>query len=592
MPDDRMILPAPAQIEHMAFHGRDANVYRHFLSIPVDRRSFYASKNIYSSLIRGALQMGRSRGDIAYRLIEAILNEFILFCKSASAFPRELHESILFCCREFHAVNRDEQISAFSQRADELGIRNYPDLHAELQYLRAEALFDAGRYDETAALLSGMMKKLYLVPNRELLPRMLSLSAKSFVLCGDPVRHTASLFSGLWLYYDDHEVRSAIVRTLVTVHRGVFRLLSDGSVSLPNRIAFLLNWTGCLGRKTRLSRLWILGWLYLLHGVFHAAVMRHVLRLQGAAVTPAIRAKRRSKTILVTRAMGGVGDLLMMTPGLRALKIRFPDHEIHMAIPARFHALFEGNSDVRVVDIENLPLAPEEYDHWFNLTDCPAARFESRSVPDVRRNRIALFAGGMRIGRRTLNRTGRKPLYFISEEEKEFQADFWKRNSLEGQAVIGIQLQAAESYRDYPLMRELVRRISVTYPVLIFYSDTTEIPCGPNIFDPGRLPIRKAFALAAGCRAIVAPDSAFVHLAGALDLPCVLLGGPVDGRLRASDYPKCINVDARRHLKCVPCWRNEVIPCKLTGMRTSACMSAIPVDEVCRALSRLTGLSF
>ena len=160
-------------------------------------------------------------------------------------------------------------------RADELGIRNYPDLHAGLQYLRAEALFDAGRYDETAALLSGMMKKLYLVPNRELLPRMLSLSAKSFVLCGDPVRHTASLFSGLWLYYDDHEVRSAIVRTLVTVHRGVFRLLSDGSVSLPNRIAFLLNWTGCLGRKTRLSRLWILGWLYLLHGVIHAAVMRH-----------------------------------------------------------------------------------------------------------------------------------------------------------------------------------------------------------------------------------------------------------------------------------------------------------------------------
>ena len=66
---------------------------------------------------------------------------------------------------------------------------------------------------------------------------------------------------------------------------------------------------------------------------------------------------------------------------------------------------------MRVIDIENLPLAPEEYDHWFNLTDCPQqVRIE---VPDVRRNRIALFAGGMRIGRHPLVEQAEASLFHL-----------------------------------------------------------------------------------------------------------------------------------------------------------------------------------
>ena len=52
------------------------------------------------------------------------------------------------------------------------------------------------------------------------------------------------------------------------------------------------------------------------------------------------------------------------------------------------------------------------------------------------------------------------------------------------------------------------------------------------------LDVRRAFALASGCDVLVTPDSVFFHLAGALDLPCVGLFGPTDGRVRGQDYPR------------------------------------------------------
>ena len=67
----------------------------------------------------------------------------------------------------------------------------------------------------------------------------------------------------------------------------------------------------------------------------------------------------------------------------------------------------------------------------------------------------------------------------------------------------------------------------------------------------------------------VAPDSSFIHLAAALRRPAVGLFGPTDGAVRTSDYPDVRFLDVRRDLRCVPCWRNEEIPCALTGMRAS-----------------------
>ena len=98
------------------------------------------------------------------------------------------------------------------------------------------------------------------------------------------------------------------------------------------------------------------------------------------------------KKILITRAMGGIGDLLMMTPGIHALKKKYPGRELHLAIPKRYFPLFYENEDVKLIDIESEFFKRFENSKWYNFTDCPAARGESRKAPKVKKGRIELFA--------------------------------------------------------------------------------------------------------------------------------------------------------------------------------------------------------
>jgi ADP-heptose:LPS heptosyltransferase len=153
--------------------------------------------------------------------------------------------------------------------------------------------------------------------------------------------------------------------------------------------------------------------------------------------------------------------------------------------------------------------------------------------------------------------------------------------------VIGVQLHSDEVYRDYPRMQQLVARLAENYHVLVFDAESIHGYDGNNIVKVAGMPMRKAFALAQGCSAIIAPDSAFVHLAGALDIPCVALYGPIDGGIRTMHYPNCIYVDVREKLGCMPCWRNDRIPCKLTNMRTSVCMADISVNDILSALTHI-----
>jgi ADP-heptose:LPS heptosyltransferase len=179
------------------------------------------------------------------------------------------------------------------------------------------------------------------------------------------------------------------------------------------------------------------------------------------------------------------------------------------------------------------------------------------------------------------------PRYFVLPEERVFQLDFWRAHGLEGRRVVGIQLRAEELYRDYPHMRQLVARIAQDHQVLLFDAEKIDGCDEEGVTKVEGLRMREAFALASACDAIIAPDSAFVHLAAAFDIPCVALYGPIDSRTRTWHYPKCRPLDVRATLGCQPCWRNDHIPCKLTNMRSSICMANISPDTILTTLEEL-----
>jgi ADP-heptose:LPS heptosyltransferase len=615
MPDGPTIRPSSSaaeieairrELEYMAYHGHHAAVYEQYKQIPGERRSTYQNAYILNSVVNAGIErLRKSRTalqptaaaviDDMLLDVEHDLDEFVQYCANRNIAPRELYEYVLDWSDDLAGKSRIERTLQLLERAAQLKIRAYPDLHARLILKKAELLFEAGRLGEAQQILSVAAERYYLIPDRNTISAVILLLSQTSLLTGEASYFKNLLFTGLRHFYTREDIRRLFTGLLIKTYRSAFRLLLHRDVSFTDKALFLFHWLdhavykSWLGRKARLdrvSRLALLAMVYFMNYVVwqdHSPRLRTLTKTQQQMPGPGDAAGAQ-RSILVTRAMGGIGDLLMMTPGLHALKLKFPGHSIHLAIPWKFAPLFSGNDDITLLDIESAAIDVRTYEKWFNFTDCPAARIESRTMPEVTRSRIDIFSRSFGLRGRQLKAMDKRPRYFVTGEERDFQQDFWKHHGLPGKTVIGVQLQAAEPYRDYPHMAELVRALAQDAVVLLFHAEKTTIETGGSVIDPGPITLRQAFAMAAACSAIVAPDSAFVHFAGALNIPCVALYGPIDGRVRTMHYPTIVSIDVRSVLRCIPCWRNEVIPCKLTNMRNSACMANIAVDEVVRAV--------
>jgi ADP-heptose:LPS heptosyltransferase len=136
-------------------------------------------------------------------------------------------------------------------------------------------------------------------------------------------------------------------------------------------------------------------------------------------------------------------------------------------------------------------------------------------------------------------------------------------------------------------MEILVKELAKEYSVLVFDGESIKGYNFENVIKLDNCSIRNAFALASGCDAIIAPDSSFVHFAASQDIPCIALFGPIDGKIRTKYYKYCRFIDARSQMECLPCWRNENIPCKLTNMRSSVCMSKINLNTILDELKNI-----
>jgi len=390
---------------------------------------------------------------------------------------------------------------------------------------------------------------------------------------GDPTALEASARKVLLAPQVDEGRRRDAVKQLARLHGGYLRPLWSAAPA-PGQWLPYAAWLAHFGlqrwrptaRLARVSR-----------AVGRGATLVGALGTRMAARLA--RTAPQVEGVLVTRAMGGLGDLLMMTPGLRALSLRQAS-PITFAVPAPFLPLFAHNPDVVAVDIAGPPLDPRSFTRWFDLTRCPASVVESRTAPRVRKNRIELFAAGLGVGRRELDRVGRRPRYLVQAAERTWAQDLLAPLRRTRRRLVGVQLHAADSYRDYPWMPGLVARLAEELGVVVFHGSKVEGFDGPGLFRCDRFPLRQSAALLEQCDAFVGPDSSFLHFAAAFDRPSVLVAGPVDGRLRAGDYPRCEVVDARAELGCVPCWRHEHSDCKTGGSRVSACMAHLPVERV------------
>lgn len=374
-----------------------------------------------------------------------------------------------------------------------------------------------------------------------------------------------------------------------------FVALADPKPGAPLRSA-LIRWASkayldCLRRRSKpLSFVLtdIRAWFYaLLLGCCYRS-----LRNSGKTGDPFSLMRNKRGRVLITRAMGGIGDLLMMEPGLEINAKRF-GMPVDFAIPRKFFAIFAHNPYVNLIDIDGPPIDISAYRAFFNLSQCPATRYEAPRVPDIKKGRVETFAQGMAVSRRQLVKQGWKINHFLSADEESFCDDFLQQRGI-GKAgggtrpLVGIQPFSRDSYKDHPGITEMIDAIAKDHDVLIFHHVSAGLPAGERISTTAGLPLGHSLALVSRIDAMVSVDSAFLHAASAFDVPVVGLFGPTDALTLTRHHKRVKPLWRKDSFACVPCWRHEDKACVVSGLRSvSPCMAAIRTDEVLGALDEM-----
>lgn len=584
-------------LRELALQGRAAQVRAWWDQLlPADRRQV-ADPVVLRQLTVGCRDRLRALGpagspehEAERAVFESVVQLFVAACVPCVLRPRALFETLLDWLAELQTAARFDEAETVCSMAQELGAGAHPDLGPWFQVEAARVAMLRGRADEAYERLANAWRRRDRIADRRAAQAVLDLLGTAALQTGHAAGFHRVILDRVRAFHTSSEERRAAVELMRRANRNTGRLLGSRAIPLRDRALWLLH-RACLGspgaprgRRSRraLERI--------SHGLAYAdwyVLPRRREEGPGRGATDRPR-------VLVTRAMGGIGDLLMMTPALHQLALA--QGPVSLAIPRRYFPVFEGNTDVALLDIDGA-LDLEAYERWYNLTDCPAARVESRTAPAVRLNRIELFARGLGLSRAQRLAMDRRPRYHVHarevRERDEYLRDAFGTEASRSRPLVGVQPHTDESYRDLPHMPAIVDALAAAgLRVLVlgpFAGERLARPCAAGVHQAVDLNLRRALALAAACDVLVTPDSAFFHAAAALDRPAVGLFGPTDGRVRGADYPRARALDARRTLPCVPCWRNERMPCGLTGLQPSACLGEIRPQAVVDAVLAACG---
>jgi hypothetical protein len=295
-----------------------------------------------------------------------------------------------------------------------------------------------------------------------------------------------------------------------------------------------------------------------------------------------------TKAIIVTRVQGGLGDIMMMRPGLLALAARKPSFRIFFATNRSFFSAFSVDDPITLIDIEATKIHLPSFWRWHNFSDCPASRVEVREFPKLKTNRIDIFARALGIRFSAFSRRRTRPFRF-SEAHETRARELIELHRRPGTLFIAIQYRSAETYRDAPEILNIARELAKTHTVVIL--DHRPVPKEPG---DGYIPITTeplpvAMALITMADFMLGPDSSLFHVAGANRVPGLTLFGPTGGKVRTKAYPSVKYLDQRQSMACIPCWRNEFSTCKVSGDYVSICMKKLTAPMVLGEISPLLG---
>jgi len=297
--------------------------------------------------------------------------------------------------------------------------------------------------------------------------------------------------------------------------------------------------------------------------------------------------------ICINRRLGGIGDVLMTTPILKAIKEAIPHCELVYATDLDYlnHALAEVIRHNPYVDtlISYIEAAKNKYDYTVDITATGLGREKSGRIPP---NRIDMFAEvvGVEIG------FDPQPIYLVTPEEKEEGKNYIEEHVLLGSnredvEVIAIQTTSNDPRRTWPeeYINSLVSLLAADPKKRILVcdwggrTDRWNVQ-KENVIPVYNIPFNKFAPILDQVDLVVCPDSSILHLAGALDKKTVSIFGPIPAQCRINYYPNTMALQL--DLPCGKCWYSPRCTRDKDKSNHYACMKNITPEMVVTAVEK------
>ena len=306
-------VPTPDALEYMALNGHSDRVFGVLRLLSPAQRDEYASAAVLRQGVVGGLTAlrGTSAADPGRPGVVALIEELVRRQSDLEtpAPSRDLLRSLLDWARFLFSEARLPEAEQAVDTALAMSVA-FPDLHGRVVLEKAACLTSRGDHAGAYLLLDALYSRWDLVSDRGVIPDLALALGRAALLTGRVPEFERSLFAGLRSFYVSLAGRRALFELLRRAHRGGLRVLG-GPAPAGDKIVFAAHWaalalTRWVPSARRATGRGLAGGIY---------AARYVLSRPGTRA-PGHALERRP---LVTRAMGGIGDLLMMTPGLHAL---------------------------------------------------------------------------------------------------------------------------------------------------------------------------------------------------------------------------------------------------------------------------------
>ncbi|MFA6509951.1 MAG: glycosyltransferase family 9 protein [Candidatus Peribacteraceae bacterium] len=302
-----------------------------------------------------------------------------------------------------------------------------------------------------------------------------------------------------------------------------------------------------------------------------------------------VRQKKIPGTLVIR--MGGLGDLAMLSSGLREM-VRRGEKVTVATLPQYTAFMLSLGIACRVIKIQDI------------------GRFKFDKVIDLRfavePKELGQTCKGTWTDYTTKDRSDSfDELLGVYPARKMFEVPVstvaLKKvdallSDLKGLRVVAVNACMVASARSIPpkYVRPLCRKLAnLGLGVVLFGSsqswnrDLKDLSVYGTVNLIDRTELDEMIALLSLSDVVVTPDTGSLHIAAALGKPTVALFGNINPRTRCSYYPTVRPIYPVGEIKCVPCW--DLHPCSSDPGKSVKCMELITPDRITNAVKETGG---